>query len=56
MKLLLHGPQRLRLLRFICYVHRREKNPRGVIFWEVIGAAKYAYLHMVLALGRGLRV
>jgi glycosyltransferase involved in cell wall biosynthesis len=52
MKLFLRGPERVRLVRFVCYVHRRDKSPRGLIFWEAVGAAKYAYMHTAQALGR----
>jgi hypothetical protein len=52
MKLLLRGPERVRLVQFICYVHRRDRCPRGFIFWEAIGAVKYAYVHTAQTLGR----
>ncbi|MFL6353171.1 MAG: glycosyltransferase family 2 protein [Bryobacteraceae bacterium] len=52
MKLFLRGPERVRLLRFVCYVHRRDKSPRGFIFWEAVGAAKYAYVRTAQALSR----
>jgi hypothetical protein len=52
MKLFLRGPERVRLLRFVCYVHRRDKSPRGFIFWEAVGAVKYAYVRTAQALSR----
>jgi GT2 family glycosyltransferase len=52
MKLFLRGPERLRLARFVCYVHRRDKSPRGFIFWEAVGAAKYLYVFSQQALGK----
>jgi glycosyltransferase involved in cell wall biosynthesis len=52
MKLFLRGPERVRLLRFVCYVHRRDKSPRGFMFWEAVGAAKYAYVRTAQALSR----
>jgi glycosyltransferase involved in cell wall biosynthesis len=55
MKLFLRGPERIRLLRFVGYVHRRDKSPRGMIFWEVVGAAKYGYVRAAQTLGKWLR-
>jgi glycosyltransferase involved in cell wall biosynthesis len=52
MKLFLQGSEHLRLVRFVYYVHRRDRCPRGFILWEVLGAAKYAYVHAVQALSR----
>jgi len=52
MKLFLRGPERVRLLRFVCYVHRRDKSPRGFIFWETAGAARYAYVRAAQVLSR----
>jgi glycosyltransferase involved in cell wall biosynthesis len=51
MKMFLRGPKRVRLVRFVCYVHRRDKPPRGLIFWEAAGAARYAYVRAAQALG-----
>jgi hypothetical protein len=55
MKLFFRGPERVRLVRFVCYAHRRDKSPRGLIFWEMLGAAKYAYVHAARALSRRSR-
>jgi hypothetical protein len=56
MKMFLRGPKRVRLVRFVCYVHRRDKSPRGFIFWEAAGAARYAYVRASWALsGLGCR-
>jgi GT2 family glycosyltransferase len=55
MKLFLRGPDRVRLVRFVYYVHRRDRCPRGFIFWEAVGAAKYAYVCTAQALGRWIR-
>lgn len=52
MKLFLRGPGRVRLVRFVCYLHRRDKPPQGLMFWEVVGAVKYAWVHATRALGR----
>jgi len=46
------GLECVRLVRFICYVHRRDKCPRGFVFWQAIGAAKYAYVHTTQTFGR----
>jgi glycosyltransferase involved in cell wall biosynthesis len=52
MKLFLQGPGRVRLIRFVRYVHRRDKSPDGVIFWEAVGAAKYAWVRTAQAFSR----
>jgi glycosyltransferase involved in cell wall biosynthesis len=54
MKLLLRGPERLRLLRFVGHMHR-DRCPRGFIFWEAVGAAKYTYVYTAQALGKWRR-
>jgi hypothetical protein len=52
MKLFLRGPDRVRLLRFVRWVHRRDRCPPGFIFWEAVGAAKYTYVYTAQALGK----
>jgi len=54
MKLFLRGPRRVRLVRFLWYVHRRDKCPSGFIPGEAVGAAKYAYLRTTQAFGRSI--
>ncbi len=55
MKLFLQGPERVRLLRFVRWVHRRDRCPPGFIFWEAFGAAKYTYVSTAQALCRWRR-
>jgi len=54
MKLLLQGPERGRLIRFVAYVHRRDRCPRGFILGVAVGAVKYAYVHTAQVFGRWL--
>jgi glycosyltransferase involved in cell wall biosynthesis len=54
MKLLLRGPERLRLFRFVGHMHR-DRCPRGFIFWEAVGAVKYTYVSTAQALGKWRR-
>jgi GT2 family glycosyltransferase len=55
MKLFLHGPERVRLMRFVRWVHRRDKCPPGFIFWEAVGAAKYSYVRTAQIFGKWVR-
>ena len=55
MKLFLQGPERVRLMRFVRWVHRRDKRPPGFIFWETVGAATYTYVYTAQALGNWRR-
>jgi glycosyltransferase involved in cell wall biosynthesis len=55
MKLFLQGPERVRLMRFARWVHRRDRCPPGFIFWEAVGAAKYTYVYTAQALGNWRR-
>jgi glycosyltransferase involved in cell wall biosynthesis len=55
MKLCLQGPERVRLVRFVRWVHRRDRCPPGFIFWEAVGAAKYIYVYTAQALGKSGR-
>jgi glycosyltransferase involved in cell wall biosynthesis len=52
MKLFLRGPDRVRLMRFLRWVHRRDKSPYSVIFWEAVGAAKYTWVRTAQAFSR----
>jgi len=52
MKLFLQGPERVRLMRFVRRVHRRDKCPPGFIFWETVGAAKYSYVLIGQTIGK----
>ena len=55
MKLFLQGPERVRLVRFVRWVHRRDKCPPGFIFWETVGAAKYSYVRTAQIFGKWVR-
>jgi len=52
MKLCLQGPERVRLVRFVRWVHRRDRCPPGFIFWEAVGAATYIYVYIAQGLGK----
>jgi len=54
MKLLLKGHQFLWFARSVYQLRGRYRASRGTIFWEQVGAAKYAYIYLgeTLRLGR----
>ena len=54
MKLLLKGHQFLWFARSVYQLRWRYRTSRGTIFWEQVGAAKYAYIYLAetLRLGR----